>query len=178
VSFHSIQSLLRTSLSYPESIIYIYHISLHCRDFPSLIFYFVIKSQESCTSAPSKVQSGASLCNWSSDDQSCTLAPPPSDPIFTILVALLTIIMSIPIVMLLQYVINEFACKRPGSKSPETEIPTPNSSEVDSVPQSDFGKLILSGAVDDAEMTSPSDAALLAYTGNADTIIDISCVDS
>jgi hypothetical protein len=86
--------------------------------------------------------------------------------------------MSIPIIMLLQFVIDEYACKQPGSKLPETELPTPNSSEVDSVPQSDFGKLIISGALDDAEMTSPSDAALLAYAGDADTIIDICCVYS
>jgi hypothetical protein len=144
-------------------------------EFARLIFLSAITSQASCTSAPSKLQSGASLCDWSGTNLSCSLAPPPSDPIFTILVALLTIVMSIPIIMLLQFVIDEYASKQPGSKSRESEVPapTPNPSEAADVPQSDFGKLIISGAVGDACTTSSADTALLVYAGKVDPIIDI-----
>jgi hypothetical protein len=44
----------------------------------------------------------------------CTLAPPPSDPMFTIVVSLLTVLMSIPIIMLLQFILDEYARRLPG----------------------------------------------------------------
>ena len=76
--------------------------------------------------------------------------------------------MSIPIIMLLHFIIDEYASKQPGSKSAQSEVIVPSSSETDDTPQSDFGKLVISGAVGDAEMTSSADAALLAYAGKAD----------
>jgi hypothetical protein len=79
--------------------------------------------------------------------------------------------MSIPIIMLLQFVIDEYASKQPGSKSPESEVPATNSSEADDVPRSDFGKLIIGGAVGDVCTTSSADTALLVYAGKADTIM-------
>jgi hypothetical protein len=72
--------------------------------------------------------------------------------------------------MLLQFVIDEYASKQPGRKSPEIEVPaaTPDPSEADEAPHSDFGKLIVSGAMGDACTTSSADAALLVYAGKAD----------
>jgi hypothetical protein len=80
--------------------------------------------------------------------------------------------MSIPIITLLQYIIDEYVCKQPGSKSRGTEVPNPNSSESESVPLTDFGKLIINGSSGNAEMTSPADAALLVYAGKVHTIIE------
>jgi hypothetical protein len=76
--------------------------------------------------------------------------------------------MSIPIIMLLHFIIDEYASKQPGSKSAQSEVIVPSSSETDDTLQSDFGKLIISGAVGDAEKMSSADAALLAYAGKAD----------
>lgn len=75
--------------------------------------------------------------------------------------------------MLLHFIIDEYASKQPGSKSAQSEVIVPSSSGTarplaHDTPQSDFGKLIISGAVGDAEMTSSADAALLAYAGKAD----------
>jgi hypothetical protein len=142
--------------------------------FSGLFPVFICLLQASCTSAPSKVQSGATLCNWSSSDLSCSLAPPPSDPIFTILVALLTIVMSIPIIMLLQFILDEYASKQPGSLKPESEVLAPHPSDApttsphgtSSAPQSDFGKLIIGGAVAENTSRFPANSALLVYTGN------------
>ena len=53
---------------------------------------------------------------WSKEDALCSIANPPSDPVFTILVALLTMIMSIPVLMFLQYILEEYASKTPGRK--------------------------------------------------------------
>jgi hypothetical protein len=82
-----------------------------------LILSYNMTAQTSCIAAPSKVQSGASQCAWSKDDSLCSIANPPSDPVFTILVALLTMIMSIPVLMVLQYFLEEFASKTPGKRA-------------------------------------------------------------
>ena len=78
--------------------------------------------QANCERSPSKILKGSSECKWSKDDKSCTLLPPPNDPIFTILVALLTTILSIPILFLLKYLINGYASNYPGSRSLHDEV--------------------------------------------------------
>ena len=65
---------------------------------------------------PSRVESGASQCDWSDTDLTCTMRPPPSDPIFTILVSLLTVLISIPVTMGLTVVLEEFCSKYPGRR--------------------------------------------------------------
>jgi hypothetical protein len=121
------------------------------------------------------VKAGATLCNWSRKTFKCTLAPPPSDPIFYILVALLTIVMSIPIIMLLQYVLDEYASKNPRKMKREinevippepSESPAASPQTTSTAPQSDFGKLIIRGAVGENTAVSTTDTALLVYTGN------------
>ena len=74
-------------------------------------------TQISCTSVPSKIQRGSSECNWNNSDQHCSLRPPPNDAIFIILVALLTIILSIPILLFLHYLINGYGSNWPGGRS-------------------------------------------------------------
>ena len=74
----------------------------------------------SCVFSPSKIRSGSSECKWT--DKGCSLRPPPNDPVFTILVALLTTILSIPILFLLKYLINGYASNYPGSRSLHDEV--------------------------------------------------------
>ena len=71
----------------------------------------------SCEFSPSKIRSGSSECNWNKTLKYCSLQHPPKDPIFIILVALLTTILSIPILFLLKYLINGYASNYPGSRS-------------------------------------------------------------
>ena len=61
---------------------------------------------------------------WSHEDQVCSLRPPPSDTIFTVIVALLTLVMSIPITMLLTFVLEQYASKCPGKAVNELTITT------------------------------------------------------
>ena len=62
------------------------------------------------------IQNGVSQCIWSKTDLNCSLRPPPVDPVFTILVALLTTIVTIPIIILLHYILNSYASNWPGSR--------------------------------------------------------------
>jgi hypothetical protein len=83
--------------------------------------------------------------------------------------------MSIPIIMLLQYVLEEYASKNPRKmKKVLNEVipPEPSDSPAASpqtsstAPQSDFGKLIVRGAVGENTAVSSTDMALLVYTGD------------
>ena len=75
-----------------------------------------------CELTPSKIRSGSSECNWNKTLKYCSLQHPPKDPIFIILVALLTTILSIPILFLLKYLINGYASNYPGSRNLEDEV--------------------------------------------------------
>lgn len=55
------------------------------------------------------------------ESSTCALRPPPVDPIFTILVALLTLIISNIPIALIQYILLEYCSKSPGLKE-EVEI--------------------------------------------------------
>ena len=68
------------------------------------------------------MQSGVSECVWNSVDLNCSGRPPSKDPIFTILVALLTTIVSIPILVLLHYILIAYCTSWPGSKYLQDEI--------------------------------------------------------
>ena len=62
----------------------------------------------------SKVQAGASLCTWKKATMSCEMRNPPVDPVFTILVAIMTIILSIPMIIILTSVLEHPASRWPG----------------------------------------------------------------
>ena len=79
-----------------------------------LIVIFVI--QPSCLQFPSKIQRGQTLCIYDSND-GCSLRPPPTEPVFIILVALLTAIISIPIIAFLQWLITGYARAWPGGRA-------------------------------------------------------------
>lgn len=68
------------------------------------------------------MQSGASQCTWDKVNSSCSIQAPPTDPAFTILIALLTMIMTIPIVMILHFILQEYAGVWPGSRGFEDDV--------------------------------------------------------
>ena len=102
----------------------------------------------SCELSPSKILKGTSECNWSKDDRSCTLLPPPKDPVFNILVALLTTLLSIPILLLLKYLINGYASNYPGSRrlddegGEEEEMSSKNPSKKSSTPNTTAAEIL------------------------------------
>ena len=75
-----------------------------------------------CEFSPSKIRTDSSECSWSKEDRLCSMRPPPKDPVFIILVALLTIILSIPILLVLNYLLNGYASNYPGSRSLDDEV--------------------------------------------------------
>ena len=60
------------------------------------------------------------MCEWT--DNGCALRPPPEDFIFTIQVALLTTILSMPILLLLNYLLNGYASNYPGSRGLDDKV--------------------------------------------------------
>ena len=71
---------------------------------------------------PSKIKSGASQCVWTSEDTSCTIAKPPTDPAFTIISSLLTMILSIPISLIVRKLLNGPCSRYPGLNSFEDDV--------------------------------------------------------
>ena len=110
-----------------------------------MILLFV---KASCELSPSKIQSGSSECNWSKDDRLCSLRPPPKDFIFIILVALLTTLLSIPILLLLNYLLNGYASNYPGSRGlhdeigEEEEMASKNHSQKSSTPTTTAAEIL------------------------------------
>ena len=122
---------------------------------------------------------------WSKEDALCSIANPPSDPVFTILVALLTMIMSIPVLMFLRYILEEYASKTPGRKpvshadailiaknspgkiSQTGLIVAENTTSHHTTSQSDFAKVIkLSvGVGNGKKFASKAEVAHFAYAG-------------
>ena len=78
--------------------------------------------QVSCLAIPSKIKSGASQCVWTSEDTSCTIAKPPTDPAFTIISSLLTMILSIPISLIVRKLLNGPCSRYPGLNSFEDDV--------------------------------------------------------
>ena len=70
----------------------------------------------SCLSSPSLIQKNSPLCDWNGQTATCTYKPPPQDPVFIILVALLISILTLPLLMFLHYLINEHASNYPGHR--------------------------------------------------------------
>ena len=88
------------------------------RSSPLILCYM----KANCELSPSRIQSGSSECHWSKDDRLCSLRPPPNDPVFIILVALLTTILSIPILLLFNFLLNGYASNYPGSRRLDDEV--------------------------------------------------------
>lgn len=124
------------------------------------------------------MQSGASQCTWSAEDSSCSLTNPPSDVVFIILVALLTMLLSIPVLVFLSIVLEEFASKTPGllpTKASKSESRKERGSIDEEtaklqIHQSDFARVIRKTVEEkDGERinSSKSDTAHYAYAGQS-----------
>ena len=158
----------------------------------------------SCVFSPSKIRSGSSECKWT--DKGCSLRPPPNDPIFIILVALLTVILSIPILLFLNYLLNGYASNYPGSRSLDDEVSekeeidsknpskkssTPNTTATEllrnSTSPSAFGAELKKGlpAGNTVDYRSINIISQTSYAGKSrhsfdlnSILADVSCVDS
>jgi hypothetical protein len=73
-------------------------------------------TEATCIEQPSKVQAGATLCTYNPDERSCFLTPVPEDLTFTIIVALLTSIITLPITLFMLYVLEVYGSTWPGSR--------------------------------------------------------------
>ncbi|RYG69254.1 hypothetical protein EON64_03175, partial [archaeon] len=82
---------------------------------------------EDCTKEIN-MASGAALCSWSSktvatvdvekyENAKCVLNPPPNDLSFTLIVAMITFIVNLPIVVMLEYLKTEVCARRPDFES-------------------------------------------------------------
>ena len=117
------------------------NISSNCDSYSSytshilLISFFTIFFQTSCTSTPSMIQHDTSQCIWNQIDLNCSLRPPPNDPISIILIALLTAITTIPLLMVLHYVLIGYASHWPVAKASISEIDT-ETEEIETVKRS------------------------------------------
>jgi hypothetical protein len=80
--------------------------------------------------------------------------------------------------MLLQFILDEYASKQPGSVKQEREVLAPSAGPhgTSSAPQSDFGKLIIGGAVAENTLRSYANSALLVYTGDACPALSYLCI--
>jgi hypothetical protein len=113
--------------------------------------------QAQCLLAPSKLKADTSQCTWIEATNNCTQSSPPKDFVFIILVSLITIILSVPITMALNFLLENYAsvCPSTGDGSAdilelsaevEVEVDIENSLKATEIPRkvahSDFGKLI------------------------------------
>lgn len=124
----------------------------------------------------------------------CTLAPPPNDPMFIIVVALLTIVMSIPIISLILFVLMQYASKQPTKEALDREetqksisdtTPSDKGLHIQRIAgedfsfanQSSFGKAISRGVTGErAEaFSSSSEMAYFAYAGEELISTYLSC---
>ena len=85
---------------------------------------------------------------WSEVDRLCSLRPPPKDPVFIVLVALLTVILSIPLLLFVNYLLNGYASNYPGSRGlhdevvAEEEMASKNHSQKCSAPNTTAAELL------------------------------------
>ena len=79
---------------------------------------------------PSKIVAGQSLCTWDSTAATCSLTPPPSNASFTIIVSLLTLLLSVPLIIIIHLLIDKFASRWPGSRGFEDDITKEMSKQI------------------------------------------------
>jgi hypothetical protein len=82
----------------------------------------ILITEATCLIAPSKVQAGETLCLWDPVEKLCSLAPPPEDPQFVIIVALMCVLIDIPLMLMLRYVLQAYGEKYPGGRGYEESI--------------------------------------------------------
>jgi hypothetical protein len=68
------------------------------------------------------VQKGASQCKFDVNTMTCSKQDPPDDHAFAILVALLTTILSAPLLVAVTYVLDTYASTWPGSRGIEDDV--------------------------------------------------------
>ena len=96
-------------------LIQIHSITEHCTSQCAL-------EQSKCLQQPSKIQHGASECQWDAERKFCNPAGIPKDRTFTILVALLTTILSVPLLVAFTFVLEQYASTWPGSRGIEDDV--------------------------------------------------------
>ena len=101
--------------------------------------------------APSKIAAGAPLCTWDPASASCSLTPPPSTASFLIIVSLLTLILSVPLIILVHLLIDKYASRWPGSRGFEDDITDEMSKEKEE------------GEEDDTKHSKNKDAASMLW---------------
>jgi hypothetical protein len=76
----------------------------------------LFNTETNCLLLTSALSSTGTKCIWSGstdDDGHCSLAPPPSDVMFTVVLALICVIICVPIDFMMSYCLEEFAAKWP-----------------------------------------------------------------
>lgn len=74
----------------------------------------VYTTQSTCTALASKISSTETQCTWNSSTSACAVTEPPTTVIFIVIVALMTTILQIPIVLLLAFLLQNYASIWPG----------------------------------------------------------------
>ena len=99
----------------------------------------------------------------------CSLTPPPSDPIFTILVALITLILVVPIVSLINYILENYARKSPMGRGFEDdftyEVATSQQTKDDLNSTDQFGISAKSTGIIGGAKATPFEIAQSSYNG-------------
>ena len=124
---------------------------------------------------------GETQCTWTKEDSSCTLTPPPSDAVFTVIVALLTLILAIPITVALTLTLETYANKWPGKALNEDHVTSmisenkrnDNTETPDTVEQQYFGEVVKKGIATDATKESclAKESVRFAYNGTYDVYV-------
>ena len=128
-----------------------------------------------CKAPRSRIVAGETQCTWTKEDSSCTLTPPPSDAVFTVIVALLTLILAIPITVALTLTLETYASTWPGKALNEDHVTTMISENkrndkteiADTVEQQYFGEVVKKGIITDAskEYSIAKETVRFAYNG-------------
>lgn len=130
------------------------------------------------------MQEGVTLCRWEPDkSESCSARPPPSSANFVILIALLTAVMSIPFIVIIEFVLEGSASNVPGSRGFEDDINFEKEEKIKEAEafqklnssnellktsrQSAFGEMIKKGVLSGgaSKKVSSSEVAQMAYAG-------------
>ena len=66
-------------------------------------------TEVSCLAEPSKIEAGASLCEWDPDAQMCSLISPPHGVVFIMITSMFCFIFALPLDQLGGYILGEYA---------------------------------------------------------------------
>lgn len=123
------------------------------------------------------------MCAWSTKEQSCSIRDPPSDLVFVVLVSFATVIFSIPVIVILNMVLEIYCSKWPGEAVDEDRITealsggkpvaqspkTINYNESDTVERRYFAEVVKEGIAADGAtpFKAAADEAKFAYSGES-----------